>query len=81
MNSILRGWVNYFRIGNSSQAFSKVKFHVEHKVRRFMARRSRRKGFGWKRWSSETLYGAWGLFQDYQLAYVDAKARAGRTEP
>jgi RNA-directed DNA polymerase len=81
VNSILRGWVNYFRIGNSSQAFSQVKFHVERKVRRFMTTRSKRTGFGWKRWSSDTVYGSWGLFRDYQLAYSSAKARAGRTEP
>ena len=26
VNPILRGWVNYFRVGNSSQAFNKVKY-------------------------------------------------------
>ena len=31
VNPILRGWVNYFRVGNSSRAFDKVKFHVERK--------------------------------------------------
>ena len=28
VNPILRGWVNYFRVGNSSQAFNKVKHHA-----------------------------------------------------
>ena len=27
VNSVLRGWVNYFRVGNSSRAFDRVKFH------------------------------------------------------
>jgi RNA-directed DNA polymerase len=36
VNAILRGWVNYFRVGNSSQAFNKVKYHVERKVRRWV---------------------------------------------
>jgi RNA-directed DNA polymerase len=80
VNSIVRGWVNYFRVGNSSQAFGKVKYHVERKVRRFVARRSRRKGFGWKRWSTDIVYGTWGLFKDYTLAYAGAKARTGRAE-
>ena len=80
MNPILRGWVNYFRIGNSSQAFGKVKYHVERKVRRFVAKRSGRTGFGWKRWSSDIVYGSRGLFGDYHLSYANAKARAGRTE-
>ena len=77
VNSILRGWVNYFRVGNSSQAFNKVKYHVERKVRRFAAKKSKRTGFGWKRWSSDIVYTSWGLFRDYHLAYASAKARPG----
>jgi RNA-directed DNA polymerase len=80
VNLIVRGWVNYFRVGNSSQAFNKVKYHVERKVRRFAAKKSKRTGFGWKRWSSEIVYGSWGLFGDYRLLYASAKARASRTD-
>lgn len=75
VNPILRGWVNYFRVGNSSQAFNKVQYHVERKVRRFAAKQRKRTGFGWKRWSSDIVYGSWGLFRDYHLAYASAKAR------
>jgi len=81
VNSTLRGWVNYFRVGNSSQAFGKVRYHVERKVRRFAAKQRKREGFGWKRWSSEIVYGKWRLFDDYHLAYAGAKARTDRTEP
>jgi RNA-directed DNA polymerase len=80
VNPVLRGWVNYFRVGNSSRAFGKVKYHVERKVRRFAAKRSKRQGFGWKRWSSEIVYGTWGLFRDYRIVYTPAKARADRTD-
>ena len=34
INPILRGWVNYFRVGNSSRCFAYVKDWVEKKVRR-----------------------------------------------
>jgi len=67
LNPILRGWVNYFRIGHSSSCFSKVKQWVEKKVRQHLMRARGRKGFGWKRWSSEWLYDRLGLFNDYQL--------------
>jgi RNA-directed DNA polymerase len=80
VNPILRGWVNYFRVGNSSQAFAKVKYHAECKVRRFAAKKSKRTGFGWKRWSSEVVYGSWGLYGDYRLLPPVAKARASRKE-
>jgi RNA-directed DNA polymerase len=67
INPILRGWVNYFRIGHSSSCFSKVKQWVEKKVRQHLMRARGRKGFGWTRWSSEWLYGRLGLFNNYRL--------------
>jgi RNA-directed DNA polymerase len=67
INPILRGWVNYFRVGHSSICFGVVKRWVEEKVRRHLMRARGRKGFGWTRWSSEWLYGRLGLFNNYQL--------------
>jgi RNA-directed DNA polymerase len=67
INPILRGWVNYFRIGHSSICFGVVKRWVEEKVRRHLMRARGRKGFGWTRWSSEWLYDRLGLFNHYQL--------------
>ena len=76
VNAIVRGWVNYFQVGNSTDAFNKVRYHVERKVRRFAAKKCKRMGFGWKRWSSKVVYGAWGLFDEYRLAYQD-RAKVG----
>ncbi len=67
INPILRGWVNYFRVGHSSSCFYMVKRWVEKKVRQHLMRARGRKGFGWKRWSSEWLYDRLGLFNEYQL--------------
>src|ERR1700683_3942482 len=53
INPILRGWVNYFRVGHWSRCFSAVKDWVEKKIRRHLMRARKRKGLGWKRWSSE----------------------------
>ncbi len=57
INPILRGWVNYFRVGHSSCCFSMIKDWVEKKIRRHMMRARNRRGYGWKRWSKEWLYG------------------------
>ncbi|WP_275902310.1 group II intron maturase-specific domain-containing protein [Myxococcus vastator] len=76
VNPVLRGWVNYFRVGNSSRAFDKVKWHVERKVRRFAVKKLKRRGFGWTRWSSDVVYRMWGLFNDYRIRYYTA-AKAG----
>jgi RNA-directed DNA polymerase len=67
INPVLRGWVNYFRVGHSSSCFSMVKRWVEKKVRQHLMRARGRKGYGWTRWSSEWLYDRLGLFNDYQL--------------
>ena len=68
INPVLRGWVNYFRIGNSSRCFGYVKDWVEKKVRRHLMRARGRKGFGWDRWSRSKLY-EMGLYKDYQIRY------------
>jgi RNA-directed DNA polymerase len=67
INPILRGWVNYFRVGHSSLCFGVVKRWVEKKVRQHLMRARGRKGYGWTRWSSEWLYDRLGLFDDYRL--------------
>ncbi len=67
INPILGGWVGYFAVGNSSQCFSFVRLWVEKKVRRHLARARRRQGFGWKRWSTEWLNAAFGLYDNYKL--------------
>ena len=69
INPILRGWVNYFRVGNSSRCFAVIKDWVEKKIRRHLMRARNRKGYGWNRWSREWLYGQLGLFNDYQVRY------------
>ena len=67
INPVLRGWVNYFRVGHSSSCFTMVKEWVERKVRRHLMRARGRQGFGWKRWSSSWFYERLGLFNNYKL--------------
>ena len=67
INPILRGWVNYFRVGDSYRCFSFVRCWVSRKIRRHMRRNQGRKGVGWYRWSNEWMYGVLGLYSDYQI--------------
>jgi RNA-directed DNA polymerase len=76
INPILRGWVNYFAVGHSSRCFSMVKDWVEKKARRHLMRVRKRRGFGWKRWSSEWLYRTLGLFNEYRMLRVAPPAKA-----
>jgi len=70
INPILRGWVKYFAIGHSSRCFSFIRHWVEMKIRRHLGRACQRRGFGWKRWSREWLYGTLGLFSEYRVSYA-----------
>jgi RNA-directed DNA polymerase len=69
INPILRGWVHYFRIGNSSDCFAYVRNWVEKKIRRHLMHARGRKGFGWNRWSTEWLYRNLGVYNDYRVRY------------
>jgi RNA-directed DNA polymerase len=69
INAALTGWVNYFRVGNASRAFSEVRDYVEMKVRTLLTRRKRRRksSVGWRRWSNEYLYDVLGLYWDWKI--------------
>ncbi len=79
INPILRGWVAYFAIGHSGRCFCFVRNWVEKKMRRLVMRARKRKGFGWKRWSSRWFYERLGLFDRYLvgLRNLDAALSAG----
>jgi len=69
INPILRGWVNYFAVGHSSECFSFIQDWVEKKIRRHMGRSRNRRGFGWKRWSRRNLYEDLKLFNGYKVRH------------
>jgi RNA-directed DNA polymerase len=69
VNATLAGWVNYFRVGNASRAFSEERDYTEMKIRALLTRRKRRRkrSVGWRRWSNEYLYDVLGLFWDWKI--------------
>jgi len=74
VNPRVRGWVNYFRWGYSSQDLKFVRWQVDTKVRRFASRQrpKRKGGRRWTTWSHQELYKEWGLFSDYRVSWSSA---------
>ena len=72
INPILRGWVNYFRVGNSGRCFNYVRDWAEKKIRRHLMHVRKRHGFGWNRWSTAWLYNTLNLYNDYRIRYCQA---------
>ena len=60
INPILRGWVNYFRVGHSSSCFSMVKQWVERKVRQHLLRAR----------DAKALAGSGGVANGYMIGWV-----------
>ena len=81
INPVLRGWVNYFAVGHSSECFSFIKDWVEKKIRHHMGRALNRKGFGWKRWSRQWLYESLRLSTGYRVRRLPPKVVPSRIGP
>jgi len=67
VNPVVRGWVNYFRIGHSSRTFNKIRNFVLCRMRRYIRRKQKRPGYGWKKLDNGFFYGTLGLFYDYHV--------------
>jgi RNA-directed DNA polymerase len=78
INPKLRGWANYFRVGQASRCFSYIKDWVEKKVRRHLLRARNRRGFGWNRWSREWMCKNLGLYNDYKIRPYRLESAASR---
>lgn len=76
INPVVRGWVNYFRIGNSSRSFNETRHYIVTKAMRYLRRKQLKRGFGWKTLDSDLLYGRYGLFYDYKLRHVAGGGRS-----
>ncbi|GAA3953351.1 group II intron reverse transcriptase/maturase [Chitinophaga oryziterrae] len=68
INPILRGWVQYFRVGHSSKTFGYIKDWLTRKIRRHLKKAKRLKGFGWNLWSTKGLYAIYNIYSDFNIS-------------
>jgi len=70
LNEFLEGWMNYYRIGNSSKELHKTARYVMKRIRRVLQRNKGRRGYGWKRISNGEIYKRFGLFYNYKVQWL-----------
>ncbi len=72
LTPVIRGWVNYFRAGNSTKKFGKIKYYILQRIRKFMRRRRGKAGYGYKEYPMTYLYQELGLYNDYRVSWMKA---------
>jgi RNA-directed DNA polymerase len=56
VNQTVRGWVNYYRHTNASDAFRRLQRFINTRFRRYLNYRSKGRGFGWKKYPNAARY-------------------------
>ncbi len=54
--------MNYFYVHNSTKVFTRQRFFLEQRMRKYLQKRRQRRGFGIKEWPSSRLYREVGLY-------------------
>jgi RNA-directed DNA polymerase len=62
LNRTVRGWANYFSYGSATTARRAVHRHVYHTVRRFLRRRHKVAGSGFRQFPPERVFGELGVW-------------------
>jgi group II intron reverse transcriptase/maturase len=63
ISSMIRGWCGYFDQGPVMELYELVRAYTERRIRRWLMRRTGRRGVGFRQIPSEYLYETLGLYQ------------------
>jgi group II intron reverse transcriptase/maturase len=61
LNQVIRGWTNYYNVGQVSNAFRKLNVHCVGRFRQWLRRRHKWKTKGYKKWPDWKLRKIYGL--------------------
>lgn len=63
LNQILRGWAGYFDQGPVFREYRMIADYTERRLQRWLAKKNKRRGRGYRQYPREYLYGELGLFK------------------
>jgi hypothetical protein len=77
LNVMLKGWANYLRLGSVSKAYESVDSHVRSRLRQWLRRKHKIKGWVENQFSDDYLYQQLGVIRltHYQNNLPWAKAK------
>lgn len=76
LNPILRGWCGYFDQGPVYRPYKLVKRYTERRLRRWLMKKHKRRGTGYRQFPDDFLYGKLGLFDPHAYRVSRARAKA-----
>ena len=75
-NQLLRGWANYFSYGTLDPAYRAVQQHVQGRVRRWLCRKFKTRGQGYREYPDSYLAQTLGLLNLLRLPRRHSWAKA-----
>jgi group II intron reverse transcriptase/maturase len=63
VNKVARGWVGYFRYGNCTKALSSLRRYLVYRIRIYLRRKHRYRGFGYKAYPDRYYFESLGVYE------------------
>jgi group II intron reverse transcriptase/maturase len=76
LNAALRGWCGYFSQGPVYRAYRAIQRYTERRLRRWLMKKHKRRGTGYRQYPDEHLYTKLGLFKPLARLLDQARAKA-----
>lgn len=76
VNRVVRGWCGYFDQGPVYEQYRRLRKYIERRMRRWLMKKHKRRGTGYRQYSDEFLYETLGLFNPHVHRVGRARAKA-----
>ena len=76
LNRILRGWCGYFDQGPIYESYRRLRKYTERRLRRWLMKKHKRQGTGYRQYPDDFLYEKLGLFNPHVHRLGRARAKA-----
>ncbi len=76
INAIVRGWCGYFDQGPVADEYRILRRYTERRLRRWLMKKHKRRGTGYRQYPDEILYGKLGLYKPRERRISSPSAKA-----